>query len=403
MNKGESRNKNDLLTCEFRKRLGDYELPVGENAWEKIESDLSNIKKPAKPVKVWLRISAVAAVAVVLLFVGIHYFPDNKENVVERTKLEKTRPIRIIVPEKSAFGLYAENRPQKPVKKIKSLPEKKEVSIPPESETIPEAQEELPTKANESHPQPIQNFNAQPISNETELCENLKRAKKKQKISFALVYGGKGISSSASGNPLEKMDAAPYSQDFLVVNHSAVLEDYEYTKLNAANPVVSKTSYKIPVSVGLLIQKSLRNNWAVETGLTYTYLESTETLKYPSTGVYSSQDIGLHYIGIPLKLIYSFYNNNRFSAYASAGGMAEKTIYGETFNSIDGKHNYLAVPELQWSASGSIGLNYKLIDHFHLFAEPGVSYYFDDKSVIKTIRDDKPFNFNLQLGIRLNY
>jgi hypothetical protein len=70
---------------------------------------------------------------------------------------------------------------------------------------------------------------------------------------------------------------------------------------------------------------------------------------------------------------------------------------------IDGRHNHLYVPELQWSVSGSIGLNFKLLGHSYIFAESGISYYFDDKNAVNTIRDDKPLNFNLQLGIRLNY
>ena len=35
-----------------------------------------------------------------------------------------------------------------------------------------------------------------------------------------------------------------------------------------------------------------------------------------------------------------------------------------------------------------------------VYLEPGVSYYFDNGSDVRTIYKDKPFNFNLNLGVR---
>ena len=37
-----------------------------------------------------------------------------------------------------------------------------------------------------------------------------------------------------------------------------------------------------------------------------------------------------------------------------------------------------------------------------IYAEPGVAYYFDNKSSLRTIYQEKPFNFNLNLGLRFN-
>ena len=35
-----------------------------------------------------------------------------------------------------------------------------------------------------------------------------------------------------------------------------------------------------------------------------------------------------------------------------------------------------------------------------VYVEPGVSYYFDDRSPLSTIYKEKPLNFNLNLGVR---
>ena len=56
----------------------------------------------------------------------------------------------------------------------------------------------------------------------------------------------------------------------------------------------------------------------------------------------------------------------------------------------------------QWPVSGTVGLNLKLSKQFSLFGEPGVVYYFDDKSPINNIRHKRPLNFNLQAGVRFN-
>ena len=38
-----------------------------------------------------------------------------------------------------------------------------------------------------------------------------------------------------------------------------------------------------------------------------------------------------------------------------------------------------------------------------LFAEVGGAYYFDNGSVIETIYAEKPFNLNLQVGLRFGF
>ena len=37
-----------------------------------------------------------------------------------------------------------------------------------------------------------------------------------------------------------------------------------------------------------------------------------------------------------------------------------------------------------------------------IYAEPGVAYYFDNESSLPTIYQEKPFNFNLNMGLRFN-
>ena len=63
----------------------------------------------------------------------------------------------------------------------------------------------------------------------------------------------------------------------------------------------------------------------------------------------------------------------------------------------------LKVNPLQWSLSSAVGAQFKLSKMMGIYAEPGVAYYFKDGSEVQTIRKEHPFNFNIQLGIRLSY
>ena len=65
--------------------------------------------------------------------------------------------------------------------------------------------------------------------------------------------------------------------------------------------------------------------------------------------------------------------------------------------------DHLDAKKLQWSVLASLGAQFNITDHFGIYAEPGVIYYFDDGTNISTIRKEKPFNVNLQIGLRFGF
>ena len=62
------------------------------------------------------------------------------------------------------------------------------------------------------------------------------------------------------------------------------------------------------------------------------------------------------------------------------------------------------VEEKPWQISigGSAGVQFSITKLLSVYAEPGVAYYFDNKSSLLTIYQEKPFNFNLNMGLRFN-
>lgn len=151
--------------------------------------------------------------------------------------------------------------------------------------------------------------------------------------------------------------------------------------------------HRQPISFGLSYSYSLTERVALESGLVYTFISSevTEVMKGKS---YKQK---FNYLGVPLKVNWSFFNRNNLSLYAAAGGMIEIAIAGK----IDGKSERPTRP--QFSTQAGIGLMYKVADHVGLYIEPGASYYFNDGGKYETIRSEKPFNFNLNAGLRFTF
>lgn len=63
----------------------------------------------------------------------------------------------------------------------------------------------------------------------------------------------------------------------------------------------------------------------------------------------------------------------------------------------------LKINSLQWSVNVATGVQYNFSSLIGVYAEPGISYYFDNNSPVETIYKDKPLNFNLNVGVRFTF
>lgn len=156
--------------------------------------------------------------------------------------------------------------------------------------------------------------------------------------------------------------------------------------------LMEKVEHHQPVSVGVNIRKNLPHGFSLETGLTYTYMASD--VYYDSNEILDQK---LHYMGIPLRANWNFVDKRAFTLYVSAGGAMEKCVYGK----IAGRK--YTPKDLQFSVMSAVGAQYNINQRLALYVEPGLSYYFDDGSLVETIRKENPCNFTLQGGIRLMY
>lgn len=164
------------------------------------------------------------------------------------------------------------------------------------------------------------------------------------------------------------------------------------------NGYEERQHHYLPISVGLSVSYRLRPRLSVNTGLVYTYMKSDFSQIINTQEIRQKQT--LHYLGIPLNLSYQVYSRGRFKAYLSAGAETDWNI--KTHFETEGVVQPLGRDRLQWSVRGSVGVAYDIVPNLSLYAEPGISHYFDNGSHLENYWKEKPTNFNLQLGVRLN-
>lgn len=172
--------------------------------------------------------------------------------------------------------------------------------------------------------------------------------------------------------------------------------------------VTEKTKHYMPVVIGLSLNKSITSRWSIGTGVRYTFLRSDLLTKSELTDKQIVQKI--HYIGVPLKVNYRIVTTGRFSLYGQGGGALDIPLNGKrslwklnwNMNSPQSEIQRIHAP-LQWSVEGGLGLQYHITPSLSIYAEPSVRYYFKPNSEIKTIRQEKPFEFTLPIGFRINW
>lgn len=177
-----------------------------------------------------------------------------------------------------------------------------------------------------------------------------------------------------------------------MINHGEMKQQYQH---------------QLPFTIQLTLSRQLNKHLSLETGLSYSRLNSTNTTGNPAAYIQEQQR--LQYLGIPLRLGWQWYRRAHLSLYSSAGAMMELPIHStlDVNHVLDGSTTFrnkvtLDVP-FQWSTTLGLGIQYNLTPHLGLYLEPSLQYFFNDGSDLKSYRTEHPLQFTLPLGLRFHW
>lgn len=384
---------NDEIAGLFRSSLAGAEMAVRDGFWEELQSDLSKVSTGAAEASAALTAGAatdlfrqkqkrfaftprfyrVAAAASVVFVLGaasaaFWYFSPKEEIQEAFTK------VATLTPEGSLNGDVAQEK------------------FP----SINEANSATPN-AGHKHPGPASTATALAAGGEEEESVSVTVSITiTQRMYGNHQQGGNGLygqnASSEDGNGYH---SAGESANSASNAHSAKTQKKVSVQAGAAaagkrhhwafkagiGTSLPKGDFGMPLSAGFSAERRLSKRFSLEAGVQYNRLEA---------------DHAIHTLAVPVKLNAMLASSSKVDLYATLGGAAEKCIAGA-------KDNGFGAEPVQLSVAAGLGVRYKLNDRIALFAEPTVSHYFDTDSQTRTLRTERPTNFNLLCGVRMTY
>lgn len=411
-------------------RLGSYEKDAPEGLWEGISRELPKLNdggmlthKPQRTAKfrMW-RVAGVAAAASVALVIGYSFLGnDTKDNINIATNT--TNHHNMLASSQKPIG-------NEPTDICADQVTHSADDLLAEQPTLAKASTEQPTLASASMETDVKEISSKEIGSKEENKQTETKPAKREDsyvlpqnpdnnlLAFNDMTERRGdedapsrwsVSTGAMGGLGASGTTIAYG-DHLVLSSPGVADtkDSPMLDMNTINrDIETKTEYDhhLPIRIGLSVAYALTDRLSISSGLTYTRLSSD--IKDASR---ESKYIGeqrLHYVGIPVNVSYKVASFRWLGLYGTAGVLAEKCVSGTTdegyVENNTMKHTNtqdISSKPLQMSVNAGVGIQFDFIDNVGIYAEPGLSYYFDDGSALQTIYKEKPLNFNLNVGVR---
>ena len=441
----------------MQQKMADYKQPAPEVSWDALDKALASNRHKAKTVPMWTRRIAAAVVALMVVTGGYLAFHHedapviNKEEAVSSLSEKTAEEPRTAEPQQTngePATLLAQNhdshgdrhlgKPQEPVPMTEPLnipentPQEEQTIQEPQQSPIQEMQESQESQEAHETKTVVATVKRQTLDEPYEI----RKQKAPENRLMAMVYLSNGLSGDNlrantgyyTSEQLYSLHTEPdvdnnHGEDHQFYGNSPDKENPNQSMSTPDNepkpPVIStntgiyeeSVNHRLPVRIGLSLRYRLNDRWSIESGLAYTRLRSDINLRLRSNinnndGIRTKTEQTLSYIGIPVTASYLLTRGRYVNLYVSAGGMVEKMVKGQQRHEYVGKNQEstesVSIRPLQFSVNGSLGVEFNLGHLFSLYAEPGVGYYFDNGSDIPTYYQDKPFSFNLNLGIRFN-
>ena len=404
---------NDQWQDNLRSRMEQHEEPAPEGLWESIEQLMPSDNKHHLWGKRTVAIVAAAA-AVALLFIVL--FTTNRSE--EQIQYAEQTSTQIENSREETLGVYKNE-----LQKESQILAANKHSFDGSDELIASKKIEVIADSNEETAL-LEKQTEEATKSDTRLKETKKESfgitteasETTQLFVTSSVSQDQFHSQSQSGSKWQtnlSMSNIPsastqtYSGYGTFVTQETVEEQYGFMSKYTRQEVYTNVEHEQPITFGLTLRYNLNKKWNIASGLTYSLLKSQ--LRSGGDNYHYDDRQTLHYIGVPINIAYNFWQSNNLSSYISAGTHVQKNIAGTLSSNyyideqleLNTKEKVLS-KKLQWSVNSAIGIEYRVSDFIGIYAEPGIDYYFKNSSELETVYKDRPFSFNLRLGVRLN-
>ena len=411
-------------------RLGSYEKDAPEGLWEGISRRMPKLNdgvmltdKPQRTAKfrMW-RVAGVAAAASVALVIGYNFLGNDVQDNIN-IPTNTTKHPNMLASNKKPLG-------NEPTGVSADQTTHSADDLLAEQPTLASASTEQPTLASASTETDVKEIGSKEENSKEENKQTETKTAKREDsyvlpqnpdnnlLAFNDMTERRGdedapsrwsVSTGAMGGLGASGTTTAYG-DHLVFSSPGVADtkDSPMLDMNTINrDIETKTEYEHhqPIRIGLSVAYALTDRLSIGTGLTYMRLSSD--IKDASRESNYSGEQRLHYVGIPVNVSYKVVSSRWISMYGTAGVLAEKCVSGTTDegyvvnNTMQQTNTHdISTKPLQMSVNAGVGIQFNVHDNVGIYAEPGLSYYFDDGSALQTIYKEKPLNFNLNVGVR---
>lgn len=419
--------KEDRLK-DIRDKMSDYEAEVPQDLWSAIDSAVGRRQQK----KLWIRAGRYAAAAVVVAAIGlgIYILQPDSSLVVHSESNPNTRAqasannapavtsadadpgnnsaaeIRASEFEHTPYATLAEAKPVI----VEGVEGTSSMQIKSDGDSL----NVHPVDSNESASEAF-THSLPPISHEvkqdkTVTYNSRQRDRQQQQEAYdsgrlaASLYttAGTGGTSMQRYTSFGLMDIDPGDANWKDDPYMGMLVT------NKGHLADRRVRHRLPVHAGASIAYRINDRVSVETGVAYSYLSAD--IHEGSDSYYFAGEQSLHYVGIPVGVRVRAMSWKNFDIYVGAGFEADKCVSGTLKKSYvingqtrDDGHESISIRPLQWSVNAGAGVQYNISSMVGIYAEPGLSYYFDNGSNIETIYSEKPLNFNLNIGLRVSF
>lgn len=419
--------KEDRLK-DIRDKMSDYEAEVSQDLWSAIDSAVGRRQQK----KLWIRAGRYAAAAVVVAAIGlgIYILQPDSTLVVHSERNPNTRAqasannapavtsadadpgnnsaaeIRASEFEHTPYATLAEAKPV--IVEVVEGTSSMQIKSDGESLNV------HPVDSNESASEAF-THSLPPISHEvkqdkTVTYNSRQRDRQQQQEAYdsgrlaASIYttAGTGGTSMQRYTSFGLMGIDPGDANWKDDPYMGMLVT------NKGHLADRRVRHRLPVHAGASIAYRINDRVSVETGIAYSYLSAD--IHEGSDSYYFAGEQSLHYVGIPVGVRVRAMSWKNFDIYVGAGFEADKCVSGTIKKAYvingqtrDDGHESISIRPLQWSVNAGAGVQYNISSMVGIYAEPGLSYYFDNGSNIETIYSEKPLNFNLNIGLRVSF